>query len=48
MEYINRKIPILLEGPTETSKSFSAEIICDLIVKEKNEENKKINKNGKK
>ena len=47
MEYINRKIPIILEGATGTSKSFSAEIICDLIDKVKNEGNEKINKKGK-
>ena len=42
MEYINRKIPIILEGTTGTSKSFSAENIY--LDKEKNEGDKKINK----
>ncbi len=48
MEYINRKIPIILEGTTGTSKSFSAENIYDLIDKEKNEGDKKINKKREK
>ena len=32
---ISRGIPVLLEGPSGTSKTFSAEIICDLLGKKK-------------
>ena len=34
-DFINLKIPVLLEGPTGTSKTLSAELICDLLLKEK-------------
>ena len=36
---IELKIPILLEGPTGSSKTLSAEIICELLLKEKGEIN---------
>ena len=34
-DFINLKILVLLEGPTGTSKTLSAELICDLLLKEK-------------
>ena len=33
--WIKSGIPVLLEGPTGTSKTLSAEIICDYLKKEK-------------
>lgn len=38
--YIKKKIPVIIEGETGSSKSLSAEIICDIISHEK-EENEK-------
>ena len=38
---IELKIPVLLEGPTGASKTLSAEIICELLLKEKGEINEK-------
>ena len=38
--YIKKKIPVIIEGETGSSKSLSAEIICDIISHEKAEEEK--------
>ena len=47
--FIDLKINILLEGPTGTAKTLSAEIICDLLeyIKQKEKETKYKKRNNK-
>ena len=37
-DFIKLKIPVLLEGPTGTSKTLCSEIICEILLKEENGE----------